>query len=174
MIKLVPNHVHTLEGGAKSLVHATKTYPPYQHPSYCPLGGHYTVLELQTNFGSRWFGVKRAWIGSDLNMHVEPLDDRFEEMAAWADAPPDRCSFWTESLSDPMCDKCDACIEQNRASWNLLDNDAHPFNDQYYIVLGNRIGDQWVLLRYWRMLKTWSVYEVKVNRIEDPTGCLNA
>jgi hypothetical protein len=136
------------------------------HPSYCPLRSDCVALELQTSFGSRWYGVKRAWIGSDLQMRVEPEDSRFEEMNAWKDAPIDTCSHWTESISDPMCDKCQPCIIHSRALWYVVE-DNHPFNRQQFLVIGDVSGQKWVLLRYWPLNRSWTTWDVTITRAKE-------
>lgn len=75
----VPNTVMTLKGRRPVLT--VKAHPPNQHAG--PIRADLTAVEVVTDAGSRWYGCARAWIGSDLEMHVEGFDPRFEEMAAW-------------------------------------------------------------------------------------------
>lgn len=63
MIRLFPD-------GYKIIAH-----PPGDHPD-SPIVNSYTAVEVLNSSpirpgGSRWYGVDRAWIGSDLRMHGE-------------------------------------------------------------------------------------------------------
>ena len=85
--KFAPERVMTLRGILP--VSGWRSYPPGQHPALCPIVGDLTALEVCTAAGSRWYGVKRAWIGSDLRMRVQGFNPRFEGMMAWEDADTD-------------------------------------------------------------------------------------
>lgn len=47
-----------------------RSYPPGEHPEGCPLVADCTALELRTSRGSRWYGVEKAWINSELRMVI--------------------------------------------------------------------------------------------------------
>lgn len=83
--KVVPSIVRTLAGLRPVL--QTIAHPPGTHPPGCPLVKDCTALELKTDAGSRWYGVTSARISSRLEMEVSGFNPRFEEMAAWKDAP---------------------------------------------------------------------------------------
>lgn len=58
-------------------------YPAGAAPQGCPIRIDCNVLELHTAHGSRWYGVKKAHINSELRMVVIGFPARFEEMSAW-------------------------------------------------------------------------------------------
>lgn len=60
-----------------------RSFPPGQHPSNCPLTPTMTALELVTPKGSRWFGVEKAWINSELRMVVSGINKRDEVRMRW-------------------------------------------------------------------------------------------
>lgn len=41
------------------------------------------VLEMQTDFGSRFWGFEKAWINSELRAVVQGFDSRCELRSAW-------------------------------------------------------------------------------------------
>ena len=59
------------------------THPPNQHPAKCPIKPEYTVLECQTEAGSRWYGCERAWINSEIRVVVVGFDARDEVRSKW-------------------------------------------------------------------------------------------
>lgn len=62
-------------------------HPPGAHPAGCPLVPECTALELRTAAGSRWYGVHRAYINSELRMVVEGINSRDEVRRQWAIVP---------------------------------------------------------------------------------------
>lgn len=58
-------------------------HPPGTH-AHSPIRNDMTALELVTEHGSRWYGVERGWINSELRMVVCGFNARFEEMCAWS------------------------------------------------------------------------------------------
>jgi hypothetical protein len=87
MFKVTPARVRIIGHGLQPVVRAV-THPPGSHKS--AIRPELTALELVTPKGSRWYGVRSARISSRLEMEVELLDPRFEEMAAWRNAPKER------------------------------------------------------------------------------------
>jgi len=79
--RYAPDVVTTLRG--RQPVIRAIAHPAGQHPTNCPLIKDCVALELVTTAGSRWYGVERAWINSELRMVVKGFNARFEEMAAW-------------------------------------------------------------------------------------------
>jgi len=68
--------------GAVCQVIQTVIHPPGSH-KLSPIKNDLTALELKTRYGSRWYGIRKGYIGSDLCMHVEIPSERFTEMEAW-------------------------------------------------------------------------------------------
>ena len=60
----------------------TIAHPPGTHAD-SPIRNELTAVELRTPVGSRWYGFERAWIGSDLRMHVSPINPRDEVVYKW-------------------------------------------------------------------------------------------
>lgn len=58
----------------------TIVHPPGQHAG--PIKAETAALELVTDCGSRWWGIERGWIASDLAVHVI-VDDMCELRRAW-------------------------------------------------------------------------------------------
>lgn len=58
-------------------------HPPGSRPEGCPIKSEYTVLELRTNSGSRWYGCKEAYINSELRMIVIGTHPRDEVRMKW-------------------------------------------------------------------------------------------
>ena len=52
------------------------THPPGTHPK-SPIVNELTAVEMVTPIRSRWHGTVKAWIGSDLRMHmlINPKDE---------------------------------------------------------------------------------------------------
>lgn len=65
-------------------------HPVGAHPAKCPLIEDCVALELISHYGSRWYGVKEAYINSELRMIVIGFNARFEEMQKWEKVPADR------------------------------------------------------------------------------------
>jgi hypothetical protein len=57
------------------IVHATP-------PAKCPISAP-AILELVTDYGSRWFGCDRAWINSELRMVTIGFNSRDEVRSKW-------------------------------------------------------------------------------------------
>lgn len=57
-------------------VWSIKVHPAGQHAA-SPIKNDHVAVECMTPNGSRWFGTDRAWIGSDLRVHimVNPRDE---------------------------------------------------------------------------------------------------
>jgi hypothetical protein len=85
--KWTPETVMTLKGHRP--VQTVTAYPPDGHPAGCCIRPDLTVVALQTDCGTRFYGVKSARIDSYLRMRVSGFDPRFEEMNAWPDAKPE-------------------------------------------------------------------------------------
>ena len=83
--RLTPEAVLVVTGKTWRTLPVLRTiaHPPGQHPEGCPLVATCTAVELVTEAGSRWWGFERAWIGSDLRMHVAGWDDRNEIVRGW-------------------------------------------------------------------------------------------
>lgn len=58
-------------------------HPSGMAPSPCPIRKDLTVVELKTLFGSRWWGVEKAWINSELRCVVSGIDPRNELLRNW-------------------------------------------------------------------------------------------
>jgi hypothetical protein len=71
-------------------VEGVVSYPPGQHPDKCPLVPECVAVELRTSGGSKWYGVKNAYINSELRFVVEGFPRRFKEMSKWEVVPEDR------------------------------------------------------------------------------------
>jgi hypothetical protein len=84
--RYAPSHVLVTHGnfGAFNLpVHQYKVHLPNAHPAKCPIKPDMTVLELVTIAGSRWYGVERAYINSELRMVIAGFDSRDEVRSNW-------------------------------------------------------------------------------------------
>ncbi len=86
--RYAPSKVVTVQGRAP--VSQYVAHPPNAHPPKCPLVPECTALELRSEVGSRWYGVERAYINSELRMVVVGFPALFEEMAAWEKVPEGR------------------------------------------------------------------------------------
>ena len=77
LIKYAPESVQIIgEGVCK--VEGWIVHPPGEHKS-SPIRNDMAALELQTSFGSRWYGVTNGWINSELRMVVSiPADSKCE------------------------------------------------------------------------------------------------
>lgn len=75
---------HTVVRGLVNVpVSSYHTYLPGQHPKGCPLTDDCVALELRTAYGSRWWGVEKAWINSELRMVVSGFPARDELRSRW-------------------------------------------------------------------------------------------
>lgn len=82
--KLVPRSLMTLQGS--SAVVRIIAYPPNTAPQHAPIVRHLWTIEcICENGATRWFGFTRAWIGSDLRMHVTGINPRDEIVSRWED-----------------------------------------------------------------------------------------
>jgi len=83
--KLVPHFVLIEGPHGHDYYPVTQTiaHPPNTHP-HSPIKNDHTAVEAVTNCGSRWFGTDRAWIGSDLRMHIM-VNPRDEVRRKWQD-----------------------------------------------------------------------------------------
>lgn len=90
--RYAPDCVLIIDGGSWRSVAVTgyKLYPPGTAPKAAPIKAEYWVLELQTAYGSRWYGVGGGYINSELRMVVTGIDPRDEVRAKWAIVPADR------------------------------------------------------------------------------------
>lgn len=91
--RYAPDAVLIVTGGtgARLPVESYHVYPPGAHPPNCPIAaGWWTVLECRTAKGSRWYGVTRAYINSELRMVVEGTDPRDAVRMGWDVVPVDR------------------------------------------------------------------------------------
>jgi hypothetical protein len=81
--RVTPAEVLILAGVGGRLEPVTRAvaHPPGSHAA-SPIVDDLTAVELVTAAGSRWFGTSRAWIGSDLRMHVM-VNPRDEVRAGW-------------------------------------------------------------------------------------------
>ena len=80
--RLIPET--TICKGERVPVLSVRAYPQGSHPSRAPLSSRVQVMvEMVTPLGSRWWGFDRAWIGSDLRMHVDGYDARNEIVRGW-------------------------------------------------------------------------------------------
>jgi len=70
---------------------ASKYYPPEsaeaRRARRIPISESYGALELITDAGSRWHGVDRAYINSQLRMVVEGINKRDEVVSKWRVVP---------------------------------------------------------------------------------------
>ena len=77
--RLVPNEM--LAGGRYQTVARAIAHPPNTHTG--PIRRNLVAVEVVTIDGSRrWFGTDRAWIGSDLRMHIM-VNPRDEVRSSW-------------------------------------------------------------------------------------------
>ena len=72
--RIVPKEILCL--GSVRPVLSVLARVPGSHPG-SPIKDDLTAVEIVTEAGSRWLGTERAWIGTDLEMHVlvNPADD---------------------------------------------------------------------------------------------------
>lgn len=86
LFRIVPDEM--IADGVRSAVVRTVAYPAGQHPAGCPIASTMTAVEVRTASGGvRWFGADDAWIGSDLRMHLGPVNPRDEVRMAWDKSP---------------------------------------------------------------------------------------
>lgn len=63
-----------------------RIHPPGTHPK-SPIKDSMTALECVTSYGSRWFGITRGYINSELKMVVEGNNRRDEVRMKWKVVP---------------------------------------------------------------------------------------
>lgn len=63
-------------------------HPPGAHPVGCPLVATCTALEMRTAYGSRWWGVEKAWINAELRMVVSGFPAACEIRRKWRRVAP--------------------------------------------------------------------------------------
>jgi len=76
----------TIVAARRVPVTSWRAHPPGTHPKGCPLIPNCTALELVTPLGSRWWGVEKAWINSELRMVVSGFPERCEIRRSWPEA----------------------------------------------------------------------------------------
>jgi len=79
--RYAPEKVFTLKG-----TYPVKRYiahPPGNHPKGCPIKSDMTVLEMQTEGGSCWYGFEKVWINSELRMVVSGFGSADEVRRNW-------------------------------------------------------------------------------------------
>lgn len=83
--RYAPETVLIVNGKAYGDVPVTSyiVHPPGVRPKGCPIKPEYTVLELRTEFGSRWYGCKDAYINSELRMVIIGTSPRDEVRMKW-------------------------------------------------------------------------------------------
>ena len=69
--------------GVMAPVTGAIAWPSGNHPAGCPLIPDCVALELQTEFGPRWFGCEHAYINSELRMVVVGTNERDEVRMKW-------------------------------------------------------------------------------------------
>lgn len=89
MEKLVPiDNTIVLDRSTGGFVRAPITgsvaYPPGWAPKQSPILPSLWTVEVRTTAGSRWYGTEKAWIGSDLRMHML-VNPRDEVLRGWED-----------------------------------------------------------------------------------------
>lgn len=83
MERIVPETIQTLTHGVRPVVRVV-AHPPSAHRPGCPIKAELTAVQVIPDIGpSRWYGCDKAWIGSDLRMHVFGFDGRFSELRNW-------------------------------------------------------------------------------------------
>lgn len=83
--RVIPDRILTEAPGGYAVLPVVRSvaYPPGTAPKDAPISASLTVVEVRTAHGVRWFGFQRAWLGSDLRMHVDGYPAGFEEVAKW-------------------------------------------------------------------------------------------
>ena len=71
-----------------SPVRQAVVHPPNAHER-SPIRNELTALELVTANGSRWYGITRGYINSELRMVVEGTNARDEVRMGWSVVPED-------------------------------------------------------------------------------------
>ncbi len=71
------------EGAYAEPVEQYIAHPVGAHPKNCPIAPGWTVLEMRTRHGVRWFGCMRAYINSELKMVVVGTSPRDEVRMKW-------------------------------------------------------------------------------------------
>ena len=79
--RYVPDKVMTVTG-VRKVIRVT-SFPPGTHPK-SPIINTLTDVEVTTdNKQSRWYGVERCYINSELRFVVVGFNRRFEEISKW-------------------------------------------------------------------------------------------
>lgn len=96
VVKVVPDRILAssgLWGGQVGVVQGVTIHAPGEHRHWkgttkeiCFIRRDLYCVQVTTTFGSRFFGFERAWIGSDLRVHVSGYDAKFEEVQNWGDS----------------------------------------------------------------------------------------
>ena len=88
-VKIVPSMIRNMEDGLRPVVRVI-AHPPGTHPEKCPLVKTCTAVQVVNDRGnSRWYGVEKAWIGSDLRFRISGFSPKFEELQKWEDGQED-------------------------------------------------------------------------------------
>ncbi len=75
--------VYGRDGAYGEPVEQYLVHPVGAHPANCPIASGWTVLEMRTRHGKRWFGCSRAYINSELRMVVVGTNPRDEVRMKW-------------------------------------------------------------------------------------------
>ncbi len=75
--------VMTSRGFTNAPVIQSIIHPVGTAPANCPIRKEFCVLELQTAYGSRWFGVQSGYINSELRMVIIGTNSRDEVRMKW-------------------------------------------------------------------------------------------
>jgi hypothetical protein len=87
--KYAPEEVLIVRGNAWDTLPVTSyiAHAPNTHTS--PIKPELIALELKTARGSRWYGVKKAKINSELKMIFVPISEKDEVLRKLPDVPED-------------------------------------------------------------------------------------
>jgi hypothetical protein len=90
--RYAPRHVIIAARMKQFPVTGWRIYPAGQHPASLPkvIKPEYTVLECQTEAGSRYFGVRSGYINSELRMVIIGTNPRDEVQMKWPIVPEDK------------------------------------------------------------------------------------
>lgn len=79
--RYAPTEVMSIKHGIVP-VRTWKIHPPETH-FWSPLVNDMTALECVTEHGSRWYGIERGYINSELRMVIEGTNPRDEVRMKW-------------------------------------------------------------------------------------------
>lgn len=81
--RLIPRSIGILVGSelVTEPVQRVIAHPPGTADT--PIRSDLYAVEVITESGTRWFGFERTWIGSDLRMHVGPVNPLDEVRSKW-------------------------------------------------------------------------------------------